>query len=365
MKFSTHQFPNPASRPSLTQRECLCGTPLADAYAPPHTASQSSFASVMDCAKLSHDDQPKPAARVWGQAMTQQPAIPHAALADRLIEWMRAMPPAAVAFSGGIDSTVVAYAAHAAHPARAVAVTADSPSVARSELADAARLAQLIGIRHHIIQTDEFTNPDYLRNDGTRCYHCKATLYNRIVELLPELGVAVVVSGANRDDLGDYRPGLTAAAERGVRHPLVELGYDKQTVRRLAQGWGLPTWDKPAAPCLASRLAPGVSVTAERTRRIELAETLLHELGVRECRVRLHADELARIEVPLGELARLASDGVRQQLLAQLQALGFRFVTLDLAGFRSGAFNQLIDLDVRQRFESNARPQAKSQERAS
>jgi uncharacterized protein len=296
--------------------------------------------------------------------MEQQPALTSETLAERLIAWMASRPPVAVAFSGGIDSTVVAYAAHAAHPERAVAVTADSPSVARSELADAIRLTELIGIRHRIIRTDEFANPDYLRNDGTRCYHCKATLYDHLARLLPELGVGLIVSGANADDLGDYRPGLTAAAERGVRHPLVELGLGKAAVRRLAHGWGLPTWDKPAAPCLASRLAPGVAVTAERTRRVELAEALLRELGVRECRVRVHTDELARIEVPPDQLARLASDGVRPVLLQRLQALGFRYVTLDLAGFRSGSFNQLIDLDVRQRFLAKPHPQANAQERA-
>src|SRR6059058_5289395 len=165
---------------------------------------------------------------------------------DRLLEVLRGTGGCAVAFSGGIDSTVVAKAAQLALGERAVAVTADSPSVARSELDDARRLAALIGIRHEVVATEEFSNPDYLRNDGSRCYFCKDELYSRVEALLPRLGVGVICSGANLDDQGDYRPGLKAAADHGVRHPLVEAGFRKADVRRLALEWGLPTWDKPA-----------------------------------------------------------------------------------------------------------------------
>ena len=174
-----------------------------------------------------------------------------------------------MAFSGGIDSTVVAQAAHLALGDRAVAVTADSPSVPRAEIADARRLAEHIGIRHLVVATEEFADPDYVRNDGSRCYFCKSELYSRIETLLPELGVSVICSGANLDDQGDYRPGLKAAAEQRVRHPLQEAGFTKADVRALALAWGLPTWDKPASPCLSSRLAPGVEVThgAHRPRR--------------------------------------------------------------------------------------------------
>src|SRR5438874_7330757 len=195
---------------------------------------------------------------------------------DRLLAVLGELPGAAVAFSGGIDSTVVAKAAFLALGDRAVAVTADSPSVPRSELADARRLADLIGIRHVVVRTQEFDNPDYLKNAGDRCYHCKSELYSRIETLLPELGVPVVCSGANLDDLGDYRPGLAAAAEHAVRHPLQEAGFTKSDVRELARQWGLPAWDKPASPCLSSRLAPGVAVTTERTHRVEAAEQYLH-----------------------------------------------------------------------------------------
>jgi uncharacterized protein len=274
-----------------------------------------------------------------------------AAKRDRLLAVLRNLDSAAVAFSGGIDSTVVAKAARLALGDRALAVTADSPSVARTELADAKELAALIGIRHIVVRTDEFDNPDYLKNDGTRCYHCKTELYSTVERLLPDLGVKVVVSGANLDDLGDYRPGLVAAAEHAVRHPLQEAGFTKADVRALAKHWGLPTWDKPASPCLSSRLAPGLAVTPERTARIETAEAILRALGLRECRVRYHEGDLARIEVSPTEIGRLASEPVRAELARELRRLGFKFVTLDLDGFRSGSLNDLVPLEVKARFD--------------
>jgi uncharacterized protein len=264
---------------------------------------------------------------------------------DRLLAILRSLDRVAVAFSGGIDSTVVAKAAYLALGDRAVAVTADSPSVPRREIEDARQLAAQIGIPHRIIATAEFADPNYLRNDGARCYYCKSELYSRIETLLPELGVEVICSGANLDDQGDYRPGLTAAAEHAVRHPLQEAGFTKADVRALAQAWGLPTWDKPASPCLSSRLAPGVSVTPERTARIEAAEVYLRSLGLRDCRVRLHEGELARIEVPLAEVARLAEPAVRDELARRFRELGFLYVTLDLEGFRSGSLNNLVSLE--------------------
>src|SRR5262245_39308325 len=238
---------------------------------------------------------------------------------DRLLEILRHYGRVVVAFSGGIDSTVVAKAACLALGDRAEAVTADSPSVPRREIEEAQQLARQIGIRHRIVETEEFDDPNYIRNDGTRCYFCKSELYGRIEAILPlfaspsALGTAeegarveaVVCSGANLDDQGDYRPGLKAAAEHGVRHPLQEAGFTKADVRALAHAWGLPTWDKPASPCLSSRLAPGVAVTQERTARIESAERYLRELGLRECRVGLHENELARIEVAASALGRL------------------------------------------------------------
>jgi uncharacterized protein len=280
------------------------------------------------------------------------PTLPPDMLAkeQRLHAVLAGLGRVAVAFSGGIDSTVVAFAAFGALGDRAVAVTADSPSVPRAEVEEARRLAEQIGIQHLVINTDEFADPDYVKNDGARCYFCKSELYGRIETLLPELGVDVICSGANLDDQGDYRPGLKAAAEHAVRHPLQEAGFTKADVRALALARGLPTWDKPASPCLSSRLAPGVSVTRERTAMVEAAETYLKQLGLRELRVRLHEGELARVEVPASELPRLADPAVREPLLHYLKGLGFRFVTLDLEGFRTGSLNTLVSLDQRRLF---------------
>jgi uncharacterized protein len=270
---------------------------------------------------------------------------------ERLLEILRGFDRVVVAFSGGIDSTVVAKAAFLALGDRAVAVTADSPSVPRAEVAEARQMAEQIGIRHLVVPTNEFADPNYVRNDGTRCYFCKSELYTTIEKLLPELGSKVMLSGANLDDQGDFRPGLKAAAEHAVRHPLLDAGCTKADVRALAQVWGLPTWDKPASPCLSSRLAPGVQVTPERTARVEAAEAYLHDLGYRECRVRLHEGELARIEVPAAEVARLVDPDIRAELMRRLKDLGFRFVTLDLEGFRSGSLNVLVSLEQRRLYE--------------
>jgi len=273
---------------------------------------------------------------------------------DRLLDLLRQMGPVAVAYSGGIDSTVVAQAAFLALGEDAVAVTADSPSVPRREIQEATDVARRIGIRHVVVATAEFADPDYVRNDGARCYFCKDELYSRIEAWLPKLGMKTICSGANLDDQGDYRPGLKAAAEHRVRHPLQEAGFTKADVRLLAQHWGLPTWDKPASPCLSSRLAPGVTVTPERTGRVEAAEEYLRGLGLRECRVRLHEGELARIEVPPADVSRLADAAVRAALVQRLKALGFLFITLDLEGFRSGSLNELVSLEKKRLFDQSA-----------
>lgn len=270
---------------------------------------------------------------------------------DRLLAILRDLPGVAVALSGGIDSTVVAQAAQFALGDRAVAVTADSASVPRAELAEARSLAKRIGIRHVVVATEEFDDPDYLRNDGTRCYYCKDELYGRIEQILPELKASVICSGANLDDRGDYRPGLTAAAEHHVRHPLQEAGFTKSDVRALAREWDLPTWDKPASPCLSSRLAPGLPVTRERTAMVEAAEAYLKSLGLRDCRVRLHEGDLARIEVPLSEISRMAEDAIRNDLSRRLHEIGFRYITLDIEGFRSGSLNDLIDINTRRLYQ--------------
>ncbi len=268
----------------------------------------------------------------------------------RLLDALGGLGRVAVAFSGGVDSAVVAKAAFLALGEHAIAVTADSPSVPRAELAAAIALARVIGLRHVVVRTSEFDDPAYVANDGARCYYCKSELYTRIESLLPELGVETICSGANLDDAGDYRPGLTAAAEHRVRHPLQEAGFTKADVRELAKHWELPVWDKPASPCLSSRLAPGLAVTPERTLRIERAEAFLHDLGLRVCRVRYHEGDLARIEVEPEQLGSLARPETRHRIDAEFRRLGFRFVALDLAGFQSGNMNQLVPLELKSKF---------------
>ena len=264
---------------------------------------------------------------------------------DALLELIGGYESCAVAFSGGIDSTVVAKAAQLALGPRAVAGTGTSASLAAGELEEARELARLIGIRHEVIATDEFSNPDYLRNAPDRCYHCKTELYTQIEGLAERLGVAVVLNGANLDDLGDYRPGMNAAAEHGVASPLAECGFRKDDVRALAAEWELPTWDKPAAPCLSSRVAYGQEVTPERLAMIDQAEQFLREVGLRMLRVRYHGGDVARLEVPLDALAKLCDATLREQLVARLKSIGFKYVTLDLEGFRSGSLNALVPIE--------------------
>lgn len=263
---------------------------------------------------------------------------------DALLHMIQSWGSCAVAFSGGVDSAVVAQAAYFALADQAIAVTGRSASVSAAELDDAVRVAKHIGIRHEILDTNEFANPDYVRNAPDRCFHCKTELYSRLDQIAVSTGAAVVANGANVDDIGDYRPGMKAAANHHVRSPLLECGFTKQDVRDLAAQWGLPVWDKPASPCLSSRVAYGEEVTPERLRMIERAESFLRELGFRVCRVRYHKGDLARIEVDAAELDRLLSPDMREAVVAHTLQVGFKFVTIDLAGFRSGSMNSLVSL---------------------
>lgn len=264
---------------------------------------------------------------------------------ERLLDTIRRYKRVAVAFSGGIDSTVVAKAAQLALGDAAVAVTAVSPSLATGELEDAQSIAQLIGIRHRVIHTDEFNNPDYVQNAPNRCYFCKTELYTRLERILPELGVDIIANGANTDDTGDWRPGMNAATEHRVRSPLIDAALNKADIRQLALDWGLPTWDKPATPCLSSRIAYGLEATPERVAQIDAAERFLRQHGFRELRVRYPQPDVARIEVPISDLTRLVESPLRDELTRHLRSLGFKSITLDLEGFRSGSMNTLIDID--------------------
>lgn len=257
---------------------------------------------------------------------------------DRLLELLRAMPAAVVAYSGGVDSSLLMHAAHSVLGERAVAVTAVSASLARRELAAAKQLARTRGWRHRLVATNELGRAAYVRNGADRCYHCKAELMDVLVPVAGALGAEVLL-GTNTDDLGDHRPGIAAAAERGARSPLVEAGLSKGEVRALARLAGLPTADKPAAPCLASRLAYGVPVTPAGLRRIEAAEEVVRSYGFEVLRVR-DLGGRARVEV---EPARVPeAQALAGELAAKLGALGFSEVTVDERGFRSGALNELL-----------------------
>lgn len=251
---------------------------------------------------------------------------------------LEALRKVVVAYSGGVDSAFLAAVAHEALGRNSLAVTAVSPSLARAELRAAEALAGRFGWNHRAVETKEIHREEYARNAPDRCYWCKTELFEVLHPLAEAEGAAIVV-GTNSDDLGDYRPGLRAASENEVGTPLADAGLTKQEVRALSRDLGLPTSDKPASPCLASRFAYGVRVTEPGLRRIERAEEELRALGFRVFRVRDHGD-LARIEVPPEEISEAASH--REHISARLNELGFRYVTLDLVGFRSGSMNEVL-----------------------
>ncbi|MEW6058670.1 MAG: ATP-dependent sacrificial sulfur transferase LarE [Actinomycetota bacterium] len=257
---------------------------------------------------------------------------------EDLRAWFAPLSRVVVAYSGGADSTLVAAVAAAAIGERALAVTAISPSLPPGELSEARQVAHLIGVRHRLVRTRETGRAEYLANGPDRCYHCRIDVYGVLAGIAEEAGGAVVVSGTNVDDLRDHRPGLLAAEERGVRHPLAETGFSKADVREAGCMLGLPTWNKPSSACLSSRIPYGVRITVDDLRRIGRAERLLKELGFLQCRVRVH-NEIARIEVELEDIPRLAEGPIRDQILEGLRGLGFRYVALDLEGYRSGSMN--------------------------
>ena len=254
--------------------------------------------------------------------------------------YLRTIGKIAVAFSAGVDSTfLLALAVDTLGSENVLAAIGISPSLAERERIEGQELAIAIGARYVEFQTGEMSNPDYAANPANRCYFCKNELFSKLGELARENGFDTIASGANADDTGDFRPGLKAGEELGVRNPLLEAGLTKDEIRTVSKAMGLPTWEKPAMACLASRVPYGQEISSEKLSRIEKAEYVLKDLGFRQCRVRDH-EGIARIEVPKEDLARIIE--LREQIVDPLNALGFKYVSLDLKGFRSGSMNEVL-----------------------
>jgi uncharacterized protein len=265
---------------------------------------------------------------------------------EKLFSVLRGLDRVMVAYSGGADSAYLAWAAHQVLGSQALAVTADSASIPESHKRDAEAFVRQFGIAHEYIRTHEFENPDYLKNDANRCFHCKDELFTRLEELGRARGIAHIVYGVNADDLGDYRPGQNAAGLHKVKAPLVEAGLRKVEIRELSRMAGLPTWNRPAAACLSSRIPYGTPVTIENIKTVERGEEEIKALGFRQFRVRFHG-ELVRLEIAPDELPNALTAEMAGRFTAIFKPLGFKYVTLDLEGYRQGSLNEVLNLPRR------------------
>jgi pyridinium-3,5-biscarboxylic acid mononucleotide sulfurtransferase len=266
-----------------------------------------------------------------------------AAKERKLFASLSAMDRVLVAFSGGTDSAYLAWAAHQVLGANAVAVTADSASLAESHKRDAERFAAQFGIAHEYIETREFDNPDYVKNAPDRCFHCKDELFTRLDEIGQARGYRHIIYGVNLDDLGDYRPGQSAAAQHQVHAPLADAGLTKAEIRELSRVAGLPTWDRPASACLSSRIPYGTPVTIENVKTVETGEEEIKALGFRQFRVRFHG-EMVRLEISREEMPRALTMEMAESFTRLFKSLGFKYVALDLEGYRQGSLNEVLNL---------------------
>jgi len=266
---------------------------------------------------------------------------------ERLREIFRELDSVIVAYSGGVDSSYVAYVANAELGPRAVCITGQSASLPEYQRAEIDGVVQKFGFQHEVINTEELENPGYRANNPDRCFFCKDELYTKLESVARTRGIECIVDGSTVDDLGDYRPGRRAASQHAVRSPLIEAGLTKSEVRELSRRATLPTWDKPASPCLSSRIAYGTTVTIERLGKVDRGEEILREFGFREFRVR-HHDQLVRIEIAPAEMDRVLQKDLVAELARRFRELGFKYVTLDLEGFRSGSMNEVLGPQITQ-----------------
>ena len=265
---------------------------------------------------------------------------------QRLREIFRNLGSVIVAYSGGVDSSYVAYVATAELGPRAICITGQSASLPSFQQAEIDRVVSEFGFHYETVQTEELENPNYQANNSDRCFFCKDELYSKLEAIAASRGIECIVDGSTTDDLGDYRPGRKAATQHAVRSPLIEVGLSKNEVRELSRRAGLPTWDKPASPCLSSRIAYGTTVTIERLSKVDRGEEILREFGFKEFRVR-HHDTLVRLEIAPAELDRALDKEMIEQLAMRFRELGFKYVTLDLEGFRSGSMNEVLPISIK------------------